>query len=94
LTKKIKTKVVKKNDSTSLCPSVAFCEGGSRGAGNPPSVGETEGFRIALVQDYIKEFGGAEAVLETLSDIFPDAPIFTSIYKPEYLGPHQNRLKR
>ncbi len=52
------------------------------------------GFRIALVQDYIKEFGGAEAVLETLSDIFPDAPIFTSIYKPEYLGPHQNRLQQ
>jgi glycosyltransferase involved in cell wall biosynthesis len=50
--------------------------------------------RIALVQDYIKEFGGAEAVLETLSDIFPDAPIFTSIYKPEYLGPHQNRLQQ
>ncbi len=50
--------------------------------------------RIALVQDYIKEFGGAEAVLETLSDIFPDAPIYTSIYKPEYLGPHQDRLQQ
>lgn len=49
---------------------------------------------MVLVQDYIKEFGGAEAVLETLSDIFPDAPIYTSIYKPEYLGPHQNRLQQ
>jgi len=49
---------------------------------------------VVLVQDYIKEFGGAEAVLETLSDIFPDAPIYTSIYKPEYLGPHQNRLQQ
>lgn len=50
--------------------------------------------KIALVQDYIKEFGGAEAVLETLSDIFPDAPIYTSLYKPKFLGPHQKRLQK
>ncbi|MDD4937894.1 MAG: glycosyltransferase [Candidatus Shapirobacteria bacterium] len=50
--------------------------------------------KIALVQDYLKEFGGAEAVFETLSDIFPDAPIFTSIYKPQFLGPHQSRLQK
>lgn len=50
--------------------------------------------KIALVQDYIKEFGGAESVLETLSDIFPDAPIFTSIYKPQFLGPHRSRLEK
>ncbi len=65
--------------------------------GSPSSRGavyRTEGFRIALVQDYIKEFGGAESVLETLSDIFPNAPIYTSIYKPQYLGPHQQRLEK
>lgn len=50
--------------------------------------------KIALVQDYIKEFGGAESVLETLSDIFPNAPIFTSIYHPTSLGPHQSRLRQ
>lgn len=50
--------------------------------------------RIALVQDYIKEFGGAESVFETLSDIFPDAPIYTSIYRPKFLGPHQSRLEK
>ena len=50
--------------------------------------------KIALVQDYIKEFGGAEAVLETLSDIFPESPIYTSLYKPEFLGPHQKRLQK
>ena len=49
---------------------------------------------IALVQDYIKEFGGAESVLETLSDIFPTAPIYTSIYQPKFLGPHQDRLEK
>lgn len=50
--------------------------------------------KIALVQDYIKEFGGAESVLETLSDIFPKAQIYTSIYRPQFLGPHQKRLEK
>jgi len=50
--------------------------------------------RIALVQDYIKEFGGAESVLEYLSDIFPDAPIYTTMYFPKYLGPHRARLEK
>jgi len=50
--------------------------------------------KIAIVQDYIKEFGGAESVLETLSEIFPNAPIYTTLYKPKFLGPHQSRLQK
>lgn len=34
--------------------------------------------RVALVHDYIKEFGGAERVLRVLADIFPQAPIYTA----------------
>lgn len=34
--------------------------------------------RIALVHDYIKEFGGGERVLKTLSDMYPEAPIYTA----------------
>lgn len=34
--------------------------------------------RTALVHDYIKEFGGAERVLKTLSDMYPNAPIYTA----------------
>ncbi len=34
--------------------------------------------KIALVHDYLKEFGGAERVLRSLSDIFPQAPIYTA----------------
>lgn len=34
--------------------------------------------KVALVHDYIKEFGGAERVLEALCEIFPEAPIYTS----------------
>ncbi len=48
---------------------------------------------VAIVHDYIKEYGGAERVLEALHEMFPDAPVYTSLYLPEYLGPHQNRFK-
>jgi len=34
--------------------------------------------KIALVHDYIKEYGGAERVLKTLSSLFPEAPIYTA----------------
>jgi len=33
---------------------------------------------VAIVHDYIKEYGGAERVLETLCEIFPKAPIYTA----------------
>lgn len=50
--------------------------------------------RIALVQDYLKEYGGAEAVFETLSDIFPEAEIYTTLYCPRFFGPHRQRLEK
>lgn len=34
--------------------------------------------KVALVHDYIKEYGGAERVLKTLSEIYPKAPIYTA----------------
>ena len=49
--------------------------------------------KIALVHDYIKEYGGAERVLEALHEIWPDAPVFTTVYLPEFLGPHKDRFK-
>ena len=36
--------------------------------------------KIALVNDYIKEYGGAERVLEALTEIYPSAPIYTAFY--------------
>lgn len=38
--------------------------------------------KIAIVHDYLTQTGGAERLALTLSNIFPDAPIFTSIYEP------------
>jgi glycosyltransferase involved in cell wall biosynthesis len=36
--------------------------------------------QIALVHDYLNQYGGAERVLEALHDLFPDAPVYTSIH--------------
>lgn len=38
--------------------------------------------KIALVHDYLNEFGGAERVLKVLSEMYPEAPIYT-IFKVE-----------
>jgi glycosyltransferase involved in cell wall biosynthesis len=48
--------------------------------------------KVALVHDYIKEYGGAERVLEALHELYPDAPVYTSVYLPEFLGPHKLRF--
>ena len=39
--------------------------------------------RVALVHDYLNEFGGAERVLEVLAEMYPEAPIYTAFYRPE-----------
>lgn len=49
--------------------------------------------KVAIVHDYIKEYGGAERVLEVLHEVFPDAPVFTTVYLPEFLGPHRERFE-
>ena len=37
--------------------------------------------KVALVHDYLNEFGGAERVLLVLSEIWPKAPIYTAFYR-------------
>jgi glycosyltransferase involved in cell wall biosynthesis len=36
--------------------------------------------KIALVHDYLVQYGGAERVLEAFCEAFPDAPIYTMVY--------------
>jgi glycosyltransferase involved in cell wall biosynthesis len=38
--------------------------------------------RVAIVHDWLNQIGGAEGVLEVLVEMFPDAPIYTSMYWP------------
>ncbi len=42
--------------------------------------------RVALVHDYLNQYGGAERVLEDLHEIFPEAPVYTSMYWPEKMS--------
>ncbi|HVY67854.1 MAG TPA: glycosyltransferase, partial [Patescibacteria group bacterium] len=40
--------------------------------------------RIALAHDSFTQLGGAERVLEALHELFPDAPVFTLAFDPQF----------
>ncbi len=42
--------------------------------------------KIAFVHEYLNQFGGAERMLQVLSAIFPNAPIYTLIYDRDLTG--------
>lgn len=42
--------------------------------------------KVALVHDYLAEYGGAERVLEALHQMFPDAPVYTAFVDQKRLG--------
>jgi len=39
--------------------------------------------KVALVYDRVNKIGGAERVLGTLHELFPDAPLYTAVYDPK-----------
>ncbi len=39
--------------------------------------------KVALVYDRVNKWGGAERVLLAFHELFPDAPLYTSVYNPE-----------
>ncbi len=49
--------------------------------------------KVALVHDYLREYGGAERVLEALHEIFPDAPVYTAYVNLEAMGENGKRFK-
>jgi glycosyltransferase involved in cell wall biosynthesis len=42
--------------------------------------------KVALVHDYLKEPGGAEAVLVALKEMYPEADVYTAYKFPKYWG--------
>lgn len=54
---------------------------------------ELADLRVAIVVDYLNQYGGAERVLEAILAIFPQADIFTSIYDHRRF-PSQSRIRR
>ena len=49
--------------------------------------------KIALVHDYLREYGGAERVVEVLHEMYPKAPLYTSFVDWQALGRHAKRFK-
>jgi glycosyltransferase involved in cell wall biosynthesis len=43
--------------------------------------------KVALVHDYLNQMGGAERVVIAFHQLFPDAPVYTSIYDPQRVDP-------
>ncbi|MCS6802493.1 MAG: glycosyltransferase [Chloroflexota bacterium] len=43
--------------------------------------------RVAIVHDWLNQTGGAENVLDVLHELYPDAPIYTSMYDPVLMHP-------
>jgi|SRR5579859_493742 len=44
--------------------------------------------RVALVHDYLTQYGGAEKVLEALHALYPAAPVYTSVYARDTMPAH------
>ena len=49
--------------------------------------------KIAIVHDYLITFGGAERVLVALHEMYPEAPIYVSIYRKKLLGKFAEKFK-
>jgi glycosyltransferase involved in cell wall biosynthesis len=50
--------------------------------------------KVALVHDYLKDPGGAEAVLMTLKQMWPEATVYTAYAFPRYWGRYEEILKK
>jgi len=49
--------------------------------------------KIAIVHDYLREYGGAERVVETFHEMWPDAPVYTAFVDWKSLGKHASRFR-
>ena len=49
--------------------------------------------KIALVHDFLREYGGAERVLEAIHEMWPEAPLYTSFVDWGSLGDQGYRFK-
>ncbi len=49
-------------------------------------------FKVALIHDYLREYGGAERVLEVLHQMYPAAPVYVSFVDQRAMGLHWQRF--
>lgn len=48
--------------------------------------------KIALAHDYLREYGGAERVVEALHELYPNAPVYVSFIDPRVTGIHWQKF--
>ena len=58
----------------------------------PPSRSSLSSLKVALVHDFLREYGGAERVIEALHEIFPTAPLYTAFVDKEAMGSQWQRF--
>lgn len=49
--------------------------------------------KVALIHDFLIQFGGAERTLKVMHEIWPEAPIYTTFYDPKKMGKHFEGVK-
>ncbi|OGE32539.1 hypothetical protein A3C59_01560 [Candidatus Daviesbacteria bacterium RIFCSPHIGHO2_02_FULL_36_13] len=49
--------------------------------------------KVALVHDFLREYGGAERVLEVLHELYPEAPVYTAYVNLDAMGENGKRFK-
>ncbi len=53
---------------------------------------QIKNLKVALVHDYLREYGGAERVVEALHEVFPDAPLYVSFTDFSVTGIHAQKF--
>lgn len=54
---------------------------------------KNDNLKVALVHDYLIDYGGAEEVLSVFHEMFPDAPIYLSILDKRGMGKFMDKFK-
>lgn len=49
--------------------------------------------QVAIVHDYLREYGGAERVVEALHELWPEAPVYVAFYDQQALGIQAQRFE-
>lgn len=49
--------------------------------------------KVAIAHDYLREYGGAERVVESLHELYPKAPLYVAFADEKALGIHWPRFK-
>jgi glycosyltransferase involved in cell wall biosynthesis len=49
--------------------------------------------KVALAHDYLREYGGAERVMEAIHEIFPTAPVYVAFKDEKVAGVHWQKFK-